>query len=115
MTARRRWSVEIDGERGTDHEHRSVEYYTRLERGNANGVSEHVLEGIARALQLDEAERAHSRRRSGAIASWGVNPRAVGSPGTMPTRLCSALQPVERRVRRRKVAGDGRCRMKRGL
>jgi hypothetical protein len=37
----------------------SVEYYTRLERGNANGVSEDVLEGITRALQLDEAERAH--------------------------------------------------------
>jgi len=37
----------------------SVEYYTRLERGNANGVSEEVLEGITRALQLDEAERAH--------------------------------------------------------
>ena len=37
----------------------SVEYYTRLERGNANGVSEDVLEGVARALQLDEAERAH--------------------------------------------------------
>ncbi len=37
----------------------SVEYYTRLERGNAKGVSESVLEGIARALQLDEAERGH--------------------------------------------------------
>ena len=37
----------------------SVEYYTRLERGNTSGVSEDVLEGIARALQLDEAERAH--------------------------------------------------------
>jgi transcriptional regulator with XRE-family HTH domain len=37
----------------------SVEYYTRLERGSAKGVSESVLEGIARALQLDEAERAH--------------------------------------------------------
>jgi transcriptional regulator with XRE-family HTH domain len=37
----------------------SVEYYTRLERGNARGVSESVLEGIARALQLDDAERAH--------------------------------------------------------
>jgi len=37
----------------------SVEYYTRLERGNARGVSQSVLEGIARALQLDEAERAH--------------------------------------------------------
>jgi transcriptional regulator with XRE-family HTH domain len=37
----------------------SVEYYTRLERGNARGVSESVLEGLASALQLDEAERAH--------------------------------------------------------
>lgn len=37
----------------------SVEYYTRLERGNAAGASEEVLEGVVRALQLDEAERAH--------------------------------------------------------
>lgn len=37
----------------------SVEYYVRLERGNATGVSEAVLEGISRALQLDEAERTH--------------------------------------------------------
>jgi transcriptional regulator with XRE-family HTH domain len=37
----------------------SIDYYTRLERGRAPGVSDSVLEGIARALQLDEAERAH--------------------------------------------------------
>lgn len=37
----------------------SVEYYKRLERGNAAGVSEAVLEALARALQLDDAERAH--------------------------------------------------------
>jgi len=37
----------------------SVEYYKRLERGNVNGASELVLEGLARALQLDDAERAH--------------------------------------------------------
>src|SRR5436309_5577579 len=37
----------------------SVDYYTRLERGNASGVSESVLEALSRALQLDEAERAH--------------------------------------------------------
>src|SRR2546425_7523412 len=37
----------------------SIEYYTRLERGNLAGVSEDVLERLARALQLDEAERAH--------------------------------------------------------
>jgi transcriptional regulator with XRE-family HTH domain len=37
----------------------SIEYYTRLERGNARGVSDEVLEALARALQLDEVERAH--------------------------------------------------------
>jgi len=37
----------------------SVEYYVRFERGNAKGVSEAVLEGISRALQLDDAERTH--------------------------------------------------------
>ena len=37
----------------------SVDYYVRLERGNAKGVSESVLEALARALRLDEAERLH--------------------------------------------------------
>jgi hypothetical protein len=37
----------------------SVDYYTRLERGNATGASASVLEALAGALQLDEAERAH--------------------------------------------------------
>jgi transcriptional regulator with XRE-family HTH domain len=37
----------------------SVDYYTRLERGNLSGVSDSVLESLARALRLDEAEREH--------------------------------------------------------
>ena len=37
----------------------SVDYYTRLERGNAAGASDSVLDALARALQLDETERAH--------------------------------------------------------
>ena len=37
----------------------SVEWYTRLERGVARGVSDEVLDAIGSALQLDEAERAH--------------------------------------------------------
>jgi transcriptional regulator with XRE-family HTH domain len=37
----------------------SVDYYTRLERGNLNGASESVLDALARALQLDDAERTH--------------------------------------------------------
>jgi transcriptional regulator with XRE-family HTH domain len=37
----------------------SVPYYTRIERGDMNGVSDSVLEALAGALRLDEAERAH--------------------------------------------------------
>jgi transcriptional regulator with XRE-family HTH domain len=37
----------------------SIDYYVRLERGNLSGVSDGVLEGLSRALQLDEAERDH--------------------------------------------------------
>jgi transcriptional regulator with XRE-family HTH domain len=37
----------------------STDYYTRLERGNLAGVSQSVLEALARALQLDDAERTH--------------------------------------------------------
>ena len=31
----------------------STDYYTRLERGRLDGVSESVLDAVARALQLD--------------------------------------------------------------
>jgi transcriptional regulator with XRE-family HTH domain len=37
----------------------SVEYYKRLERGNLSGVSDLVLDALAGALQLDDAERTH--------------------------------------------------------
>ncbi|WP_308215153.1 helix-turn-helix transcriptional regulator [Pseudarthrobacter sulfonivorans] len=37
----------------------STDYYTRLERGSIRGVSDSVLEAVASALQMDEAERAH--------------------------------------------------------
>lgn len=37
----------------------SVEYYTSRERGNAGGVSDEVLDAVAMALQLDDAERDH--------------------------------------------------------
>ena len=37
----------------------SIAYYTKLERGDASGVSDTVLEALSRALQLDDAERAH--------------------------------------------------------
>lgn len=37
----------------------SVEYYTRLERGNVGSVSEEILDSLATALQLDDVERVH--------------------------------------------------------
>jgi transcriptional regulator with XRE-family HTH domain len=37
----------------------SIAYYTKLERGDASGVSDTVLEALSRALQLTEPERAH--------------------------------------------------------
>ena len=37
----------------------SVDYYVRLERGNLAGASESVLDALATALQLDDAERQH--------------------------------------------------------
>ena len=37
----------------------SVEYYARMERGDLRGVSLEVLDSLARALQLDEAETNH--------------------------------------------------------
>ncbi len=37
----------------------SVDYYAKMERGNLAGVSIEVLEALARALRLDEAETEH--------------------------------------------------------
>jgi transcriptional regulator with XRE-family HTH domain len=37
----------------------SAPYYTRLERGDMHGVSDGVLDALARALRLEDAERAH--------------------------------------------------------
>lgn len=37
----------------------SVEYYTRIERGNISGVSPEIIDALARALLLDDAERSH--------------------------------------------------------
>src|ERR1044072_8874756 len=37
----------------------SVAYYTRLEQGNGRNVSAEVLDAIARALRLTDAEHAH--------------------------------------------------------
>ncbi|WP_375491357.1 helix-turn-helix transcriptional regulator [uncultured Jatrophihabitans sp.] len=37
----------------------STDWYVRLEKGHIDGVSDDVLDAVARALQLDDAERTH--------------------------------------------------------
>ncbi|WP_042421103.1 helix-turn-helix domain-containing protein [Streptacidiphilus anmyonensis] len=57
----------------------SLPYYTRLERGDARGATDAVLDAIARALLLDDAERAHLFdlvRATNATAGTAVQGRA---------------------------------------
>jgi transcriptional regulator with XRE-family HTH domain len=63
----------------------SVEYYKRLERGNATGASDAVLEALADALRLDDAERTHLfdlARAASPIAPR--RRRSVGQPRVRP-------------------------------
>jgi transcriptional regulator with XRE-family HTH domain len=53
----------------------SVPYYTRLERGDLSGVSQGVLEALAGALKLDDAERAHLFDLARAAHPTGAPPR----------------------------------------
>lgn len=67
----------------------SVDYYVRMERGNLSGASESVLDSLASALQLDEAEREHLF----ALA------RESGPPGSRPKpKAVGAVRPVLQQV-----------------
>jgi transcriptional regulator with XRE-family HTH domain len=61
----------------------SVPYYTRLERGDLSGVSESVLEALARALRLDDAERAYLHDLARAVQPTG-RPRPRRRPSKKP-------------------------------
>src|SRR3954453_13914615 len=67
----------------------SVEYYIRLERGTATGISASVVDGIPHALQLDDAERAHL-----------VDLLQTANPGRAPRRRADRQQvrPTVQRV-----------------
>ncbi|GIG25049.1 helix-turn-helix transcriptional regulator [Cellulomonas denverensis] len=70
----------------------SIDYYTRMERGNLAGVSEEVLESLAEALQLDEAERGHLLDLARAAnASGAARSRARRAP-------TAVLRPAVQRV-----------------
>lgn len=62
----------------------SVDYYVRLERGNLSGASDAVLESLAHALQLNEAERAHLYDLA----------RAATPSGRRPTVTASRVRPT---------------------
>ncbi|GAA0461648.1 hypothetical protein Ade02nite_16230 [Paractinoplanes deccanensis] len=66
----------------------SVEYYAKLERGSLAGVSAGVLEAIARALQLDDAERAHLMH----LAQEANGSGALLRPSRRP-RQAAAVRP----------------------
>lgn len=54
----------------------SVDYYVRLEQGRTNNVSTAILDAVARALRLDDQERAHLSR----LARPGRRPRRPATP-----------------------------------
>jgi transcriptional regulator with XRE-family HTH domain len=74
----------------------SVEYYSRLERGNLTGVSNSVLDALARALHLNEAERAHLydlARAAGPAARKRHRPASQGVRANVQ-RLLDAMTDV---------------------
>ena len=80
----------------------SVEYYKRLERGNLSGVSDLVLEGLASALALDDAEREHLFDLARAAGPARHVVRAAGHRGVRPNvqRILDALGHPGRSARR---------------
>ncbi|MFI6656385.1 helix-turn-helix transcriptional regulator [Streptomyces sp. NPDC050523] len=70
----------------------SIDYYVRLERGHLAGASEDVLDALARALQLDDAERAHLHglaRAAERPARRATRPR--GSPPDSVLRVLASM------------------------
>jgi transcriptional regulator with XRE-family HTH domain len=78
----------------------SVEYYTRMERGNLGGVSGSVLEAVARALQLSETERAYLLDLARA-AGTATRRRKPAQPAVRPSvqRIIDALAAMPAMVR----------------
>jgi transcriptional regulator with XRE-family HTH domain len=76
----------------------SVEYYARLERGQIAGASAGVLDALARALQLDETERAHLfdlARAADGIPTSGRSRRRAPSKSASRPSLNWALEAIK--------------------
>lgn len=72
----------------------SVEYYSRLERGNLSGVSEAVLDAISTALRLDEAERSHLEDLARAANESPVRTRRRAAPAGVRPGMQLALDSI---------------------
>jgi transcriptional regulator with XRE-family HTH domain len=79
----------------------SVDYYTQMERGNLGGVSDSVLDALAQALQLDEAERAHlfDLARTATTPVRAQRPRGPQRVRPSVQRLLDAMTGVPAYVR----------------
>ncbi|MEU9131898.1 helix-turn-helix transcriptional regulator [Kitasatospora sp. NPDC048540] len=64
----------------------SVPYYTRLERGDAGGATDAVLDAVARTLLLDDAERAHLFDLVRAANATATGPAGPARPARQPVR-----------------------------
>lgn len=62
----------------------SVDYYARLERGQLAGASEEVLDAVARALRLNEAEHQHLRDLAHTAGSRRARPAKPAKPASRP-------------------------------
>jgi len=72
----------------------SVDYYTKLERGNLAGTSESVLDAIAGALKLDEAEREHLYNLARAASPSGKTRRRPLQSGAVRPTLQFMLDSI---------------------
>ena len=63
----------------------SVDYYVRMERGSLAGASDAVLDSLAGALQLDEAERDHLFHLARISAASPAPQRRVRPSGVTPS------------------------------
>ncbi|TJZ98241.1 helix-turn-helix transcriptional regulator [Actinacidiphila oryziradicis] len=71
----------------------SIDYYVRLERGHIAGASEEVLDAVANALQLDDAERAHLYDLARAAAKRPAR-RTKRARGPIPDSVLRILESM---------------------
>ena len=71
----------------------SIDYYIRMERGDLAGASEAVLDGVANALQLDEAEREHLQALARSARPVATR-RARPSPATVRPVIQQVLDAI---------------------